>query len=190
MIDAIREATDAALGLNADSLTAVQMMLRTVIVYIVALALVRIGEKRFLGKNTAFDVILGVMLGSLVSRAITNAGQFWEIFAAGGVFVGLHWLLAVITFHSDRLGSLFKGHERKLIEDGDIQWNQMQKSHISEKDLRGALRRNGSVEDPADVKVAYLERSGDVSVLTKKSEPRVVEVTVEAGVQRVRIEIG
>jgi uncharacterized membrane protein YcaP (DUF421 family) len=177
------------LGLHADSLSATQMMLRTVVVYFVALALVRVGEKRFLGKNTAFDVILGVMLGSLVSRAITTASAFHQIFAAGIVFVSLHWLMAVIAFHSDRLGTFFKGHERKLIDDGRIDWHAMRKSHISKNDLLGALRRNGNLDEPEQVKRAILERSGDISVLKKDHEPRIVEVAVASGVQMVRIRL-
>ena len=45
------------------------MALRTVIVYAITLLIVRAGNKRFIGESTAFDVILGIMLGSIMSRA-------------------------------------------------------------------------------------------------------------------------
>ncbi|MCA1734002.1 MAG: DUF421 domain-containing protein, partial [Acidobacteria bacterium] len=78
-----------------------------------------------------------------------------------------------------------------LIEDGEILWDNMRKSHLSEKDLLGALYTNGTVTDPADVKLARFERSGDISVIPreKKKKMRVVEVAVKEGVQTVRIEI-
>ncbi len=41
--------------------------------------MIRIGEKRVLSKNTAFDVIVGMMLGSMITRAI-------------------NWVLAVVAF--------------------------------------------------------------------------------------------
>ncbi len=178
-----------ALGLDADNLSLWQMMLRALVVYVVAVALVRVGEKRFLGKNTAFDVILAIMFGSVVSRAITSASDFFPTLAAGAVLVGLHWLVAVLTFRSDRLGKAFKGSERVLIRDGELQWDEMRSSNITERDLLGALRSTAQLEDPSKVRVAYLERSGDISAIEDTGEPQVVEIQVADGVQTVRIEL-
>src|SRR3954466_14830398 len=119
-----------ALGLDADSLGVVQTALRALIVYFVALAFVRIGDKRVLGKNTAFDVVIGIMFGSVMSRAITNADEFVPILAAGGVLVALHFAVALLTFRSDRIGNLVKGSERALVRDGQIDWDQMAAAHI------------------------------------------------------------
>lgn len=86
------------LGIGQDSITWWQMLLRAVVVYILALAMVRLGDKRFLGKNTAFDVILGVVLGSVVSRAITNSSPFVPTLIAAVTLVALHWSFAWISF--------------------------------------------------------------------------------------------
>lgn len=187
MLDTVWSGVRWALGTDADSLATWQMALRAVLVYGAALAMVRLGEKRFLGKNTAFDVILGIILGSVVSRAVNSTDAILPTVVAGFVLVGLHWLAAVIAFHSDSLGSLFKGHPRILVEDGEIQWDAMRKSHMSERDLRAALRSNARLDDPGEVKIARLERSGEISVLKRDQAPRVVEVSVAEGVQTVRI---
>ncbi len=184
-----RDAVSSLLGLEADTLTAWQMAARAPVVYVAALAMVRLGEKRFLGKSTAFDVILAIILGSVVSRAITGSSPFFATLGAGVVLVGLHWLLAVATFHSDRFGVLVKGTPRELVRDGRILWDGMRKSHVGERDLLGALRANGRLEDPVDVRVARLERDGDISVIERERGPRVVEVAVAEGVQTVRIEL-
>ena len=65
--------TDALLGLDQDELGAGHMALRAVVVYVVALVMVRWGAKRFMGKSTAFDVILGVVLFGTVYPLITEA---------------------------------------------------------------------------------------------------------------------
>jgi uncharacterized membrane protein YcaP (DUF421 family) len=104
------------------------------------------------------------------------------------VLVMLHWLLAFIAFYSDPLGTLLKGAEKILLRDGQPPWRAMRAANISGRDLVAALHLNGQVADPHDVRLARLERSGDISVLTAK--PRIVqEVRVEPGVQIVRIEI-
>lgn len=151
------------LGLNAESLTVGHMALRAVIVYISALIMVRIGEKRFLGKNTAFDVILGIIFGSVVSRAITNPSEFFPILGAGLVLVLLHWLFSVLSFRSDRFGTLIKGSHRVLVANGEIQWDAMRKSNISEQDLMSALRTQANTDSLDQIQEARLERSGDIS---------------------------
>ncbi|MFW6097658.1 MAG: DUF421 domain-containing protein [Chloroflexota bacterium] len=178
------------LGLGADNVALWQMGLRAVIIYIAAIVLVRIGEKRFLGKYTALDVILGFMLGSVLSRAVTgNAPYFETILGAGLGLVLMHWLFAVFSFHSDRFGDIVKGSDRLLVRDGDIQWDAMQSSHISKHDLLGAVRTSAQLDDLARAKEVRLERSGDLSVIERDSEPRILEITVREGVQTVRLEL-
>ncbi len=182
------EFLNAALGLEAEELSVAQMALRTVIVYGFALAFVRLGDKRFLGKNTAFDVVVGIMFGSVISRAITNPGDFLPIVVAAGLMLAIHWLVAVVALRSDTVGELVKGSERRIVVDGEIQWDEMAAAHLTERDLRGALRTQG-VEDAGSVKIAHLERSGNVSVVERERQPEVVDVDVAAGVQRIHIEL-
>jgi uncharacterized membrane protein YcaP (DUF421 family) len=156
------------IGPDDGTLTVWHMATRAVIVYIIALALVRLGEKRFIGKFAAFDVILGFMLGSILSRAVTGSSEFLPTLAAALVLVLLHYAGAVVAFRSDWFGTLVKGHDRTLVENGVIDWSAMRRSHISRQDLLGALRENGRVNDPADVALARLERSGNTSVIRKR----------------------
>jgi uncharacterized membrane protein YcaP (DUF421 family) len=183
------EIINELLGIGSESFTWYQAALRAVIVYAAALAMVRIGEKRFMGKNTAFDVILGVILGSVVSRAINSNERIIPTLLAGFVLVGLHWLMAVISFRSDRLGDLFKGSTRQLVDKGEILWDAMRKSHLSEKDLMGQIRSEGNSEEIASIEKAFLERSGQISVIPASSEPKILEVNVAEGVQTIRIVI-
>lgn len=180
-----------ALGLGAENVAWWQMALRAVIIYIAAIAMVRIGEKRFLGKYAALDFILGFMLGSVLSRAVTGNAPFFETILGGALgLVLMHWLFAVISFRSDRFGDVVKGTTRVLVRDGEILWDAMRQSHISEKDLRSAMRTSAQLESVEPIKEARLERSGDVSFLQRDGEPRIVEIKVEEGVQTVRLELG
>lgn len=166
MLETLWTAINDGLGLDADTLNLGQMALRALVVYVLAVFIVRFGEKRFIGKFSAFDVILGFMLGSIFAGAITGS-PFFPSLAAAAVLVALHFVFAKIAFYSDRFGDLIKGHKRKLIDDGEIDWEQMRKANISRADLLAALRENGPTTDPADVKEAWLERSGNVSVIPK-----------------------
>ena len=174
-------------GTEVESLLWYQAAARAVLVYAIALMLVRVGEKRFMGKFTAFDVILGIILGSVISRAVNSSGSILPTLIASLMLVLLHWLMAVISYKSDNLGSLFKGNARLLVKDGDIQWDTMAKTHISRKDLEGQIRSEANTEDVSSIKKAYLERSGNISVIPSSGEPKILSVDVADGVQTVRI---
>lgn len=177
------------LGIGSQTITWYQAVLRTVIVYIATIAMVRIGEKRFLGKHTAFDVIVGFILGSMISSAINSPVPFWSTLLAGFVLVGLHWLFALITFRWDILDTFLKGASHQLVENGRIDWKLMKKNFITQQDLMQQLRLADGTENLESIKKAYFERSGDISFIKHPSQPRVLEVKVENGVQTVRIVI-
>ncbi len=62
---------------------------------------------------------------------------------------------------------LIKGAEVRLVEDGKIREDDLKKSALTEEDLMECLRLNGGTTNLEDVKAAYLERSGDVSVVSR-----------------------
>ena len=175
------------LGLDVADVGPLQMALRTVLIYAATLAIVRVGSKRFLSQATAFDAIVAIMLGSIMSRAINGSAPFLPTLAAGVILVGLHWLIAAIAYSSDWFGTLVKGNAVLLIKNGDVQEKGMRQTSVSAKDLEEALRIESHVTEPERVQLAYLERNGGISVIPRKSEPRVLEVSVEDGVQTVRI---
>jgi uncharacterized membrane protein YcaP (DUF421 family) len=175
------------LGLDVGNVSAVQMALRTVVIYAFSLVIVRLGSKRFLSEATAFDVIVGIMLGSVMSRAINGSAPFFPTLLGGLVLVGMHWLLGVLAYHVSWFGTLVKGNPVLVIKDGNIQQEGMRRAALSDHDLGQALRLQARATDPTHIKLAYLERNGAISMIPCKQESRIVEVSVEDGVQMVRI---
>ncbi len=176
------------LGLESRDISAVQMGLRAVVVYVVTLLIVRAAKKRFMGRATAFDVILGIMLGSIVSRAVTGNAPFLPALVAAGALLVMHAVFSGIALRWHIFGGLIKGHPRLLVRDGQIDWTALRRAHMTEHDLWEDLRSKG-VTDLKSVAEARLERSGQVSVSKAAHAPKVVEVRVAEGVQTVRIEL-
>lgn len=177
------------LGLDSHELGATQMALRALVVYVSTVAMVRIGKKRFMGRATAFDFILGIMLGSIVGRAITGNAPLFPALAAGAVLVGLHWLFSWMAMRWHGFGRTIKGTSRVLVRDGAADAKGLRKAHMTEGDLWEDLRGKG-VSDLAGVAEARLERSGELSVIKAKSAPRILDIRVAEGVQTVRLELG
>ena len=182
---------DELIGLSKDArqLDVGEMAIRAAIIYTVTLAIVRLGKKRFMGSGTAFDMIVGIMLGSMASRALTGNSPMVPTMVGAAVLVLMHWLFSGIALRWHGFGTLVKGDVQTLVRDGKVDERMMRKVHMTERDLEEDLRSEG-LADPSRVKEARLERNGKLSVIKSQGEPKVVEVEVAAGVQRVRIEIG
>jgi len=191
MLETISHTIQVLLGLGseAEDLTTAQMALRTIIIYIAALVIIRLASRRFLSKASAFDVVVGIMLGSIMSRAINGSAAFWPTIAASAILIGMHWAFAELAYKTGWFGPIVKGDRIVLIKDGEIQRRGMHQASVTRDDLSEAIRLQTRQTDPSRIRLAYMERSGDISVIPYEQEPRVLEVAVEAGVKTVRIEL-
>src|SRR5687767_8590564 len=121
------EFLNGALGLDAknDDLAWSQVLLRALLIYLAGLILVRLSDRRFLGKNSTFDIILGFIFGSMLSRAINGTAPFGETLLAGAGLLALHWIFGLLSFKSHRFGTFVKGSSSKLVEAGRVDWDAM-----------------------------------------------------------------
>jgi uncharacterized membrane protein YcaP (DUF421 family) len=190
MFEAIGDGINYALGLDAKELNSWQMGLRAAVIYFSGWIMVRVaGDRRFIGKHAAFDVVLSIIFGSTLSRTINGSAPFFPTIGAGFVLVGMHWLFAGISFHFPGVEQLIKGSSRVLIRDGEINYKNMQKSHLTHKDLESSLRSQAKLTEASQVKIARLESGGEISVLPQEKQPQVIKLTVEEGVKIIRIEL-
>src|SRR4051812_40686112 len=171
-----------------DPLKLHQAIARAVVVYIAVLALIRIGKSRSIGRISPIDVLLGFILGSLASRGITGHASLSGTVASSAALVATHWLLTLIACQSHWVGNLIKGRSHLIVEEGKTIPESMLRHHISIHDLQEAMRIKG-YDDLSKVREAYKERNGEISVLAKKEQARVIDVAVQGGVQTVRIQL-
>lgn len=166
-MEEVREVAVSIFGSGEGDLTVLQMTLRVFVVYPFLLALVRLGDKRFLGEISAFDFVLAIVIGSVASRAVSGNAAFWPSLAAAVAFVVLHRAIGLIAFRNDRVASWVKGSPRILVRDGEPDLEQMRKAAIGRSDLESALRRRGDGIEIEGVAIACLERNGEISVVPR-----------------------
>lgn len=157
-------------GLDTDLETALKFAIRAVVVFAISVLYVRLGGKRIFDKNSAFDIVAAIMLDSILSRAITDSAPFLPTLVTGAFLVATHRFLAFLSYRSDWLGNQIKGIKTTLIEDGKLVEKNMRSSHITEQDLLSAARSQAQITRLEDIKEAYLERSGDISILPKEDK--------------------
>lgn len=169
-MEALISFADSVFGVTADEISTHHILSRSVVIYIIGIALVRLGNKRFVGKMTAFDFIIAIIIGSLLSRAITEIELFLKVIPGCLLLILMHRLFSFLSAKHEHFGSLIKGKERIVVENGEILKDELYKSNLSEHDLIQSLRLNAQITDIGKVKIARLERNGDISFILKEGE--------------------
>lgn len=151
-------------GLDGDDLGSLQMALRAVLVYGITIVMIRLGKRHFMSHDSGLDLIVGISIGAIVSRAIVGSSPFLPALAAAAALVAAHWLLSLASARWRGVESLLKGEARVLIEEGVVRRDRLRNAHISDDDLWEELRDHG-VRSLGEVERATLERSGRISVI-------------------------
>lgn len=170
MFNTLWEFTRDLLGLDLgpDELAVRHMIWRTAIVFAFAIFSIRVAVRRLLGHNAGFDIIVGIVLGSVLSRAINGEAAFFPTLAASALLVGLHYVVASLTFRYHVLSQLIKGRAHVLVRDGQVDEVALRRCKITFDDLDENLRLNGGLDAMETVGEARLERNGTISVVRKR----------------------
>jgi uncharacterized membrane protein YcaP (DUF421 family) len=162
---------ESLLGLHAspNALTWGQMVARTIIVFLFGVVLIRLADRRFLGRNAGFDVLLAIVLGSVLSRAINGQAPFFKTLAASALLILLHRTVAALSCRWSALSKMVKGQAVVLVRDGRFDSDAMQAADISQDDLEENLRIHANLMSVSEVAEARLERNGQISVVKRRT---------------------
>ncbi|MCE0724040.1 MULTISPECIES: DUF421 domain-containing protein [Legionella] len=145
------------------------ILIRTFIIYIYAIFLIRTGNKRF-HFDTPIDFVLIIIIGAVLSRTINGPSTLIQAMAGSALLIFLHWAFAKLSFKYHTFGKLIKGKPRTLIKDGKIIWAVLEENQISKEDLLEIIRDKLKTDNLDQIKEAYLERTGKISFITKNKK--------------------
>jgi uncharacterized membrane protein YcaP (DUF421 family) len=144
-----------------------EIILRTAVVYVVVLVLLRTAGKRELGQMSPVDLVVILVIANAVQNAMTGGDNS----LIGGV-IAATTLVAVNTAFS-RVGHrvpylqhLFESQPTPLVQRGKPIKRNLERENVEEDELMMAAREHG-IEDLAGVESAYLERDGSISIIPK-----------------------
>ena len=81
-----------------------QMAIRAVIIFLYGVILLRVAGQRAFGQQSALDIILTVLIGSNLSRAMTGGAPFLPTMAASATLTLLYYATVHLTQRSDLAG--------------------------------------------------------------------------------------
>jgi uncharacterized membrane protein YcaP (DUF421 family) len=142
--------------------------LRVSVMYLYALALVRISGKQTLGQLTAMDFIVTLIIGDLFDDVFWVEVPIVQGLVAFAIIIFGHVLVTFISSRSKPFYRLVTSPESLLIEKGRLVQESLQQERLRPEDVQSELRLKGE-EHPREIEQAWLEPSGQTSVIKKPS---------------------
>ena len=144
-----------------------EFILRSFIVYVFMITLLRLTGKRQIGQLAPFDLVLLLVL----SNAVQNAMNGGDNSVSGGMLcavtlVAINWTVGYATYRSKRIEALIEGKPQILIHDGHLYRDIMAREQLTQHELEAALRAAGCAAI-SEVHFAVIENNGQISVRRK-----------------------
>lgn len=148
----------------------IEIVVRTTIIYLVFLLLLRLSGKRQLGQFTLFDIALVLLAANALQPAMTGADQS----VTGGVIIvitifTLNRLVAAARVRVPIVKRLLEFQKTVIGLDGHWIMDTFGQQGIDVADVESALREHG-LERVDQVKLAVLEEDGSISIVPADGE--------------------
>lgn len=141
--------------------------IRSIIIYIIVLIVMRLMGKREIGQLQPFELAIAIMIADLASIPMTDSG----IPITNGIIsiLGLllmHLVISFLNVKSIKAREIICGKPTILIYRGKIDEKALKKERFTINELEERLRGN-NIYNLGDVEYAILETSGQVTVIQK-----------------------
>ena len=138
--------------------------IRTVFLYLVLIATIRMMGKRQIGQMEASEFVVTMLVANLASIPMQDGGiPLFSGIVPILTVLGVELILSALSLKSIGLRKLLCGKPVILIENGRILRENLKKTRVTLDELSGHLREK-DVLDPSAVQYAILETNGNLSV--------------------------
>ncbi len=138
--------------------------LRTIILYLVLIAVIRLMGKRQIGQMEASEFVVTMLVANLASIPMQDSGiPLYSGLVPILTVLGVELVLSTLSLKSVWLRKLLCGKPVILIENGHILQENLRATRITLDELTGHLREK-DVLDLYSVQYAILETNGNLSV--------------------------
>lgn len=163
-------------------------LIRMVILYITAIASVRIMGKRQIGELQPTELVITLLLSEIIAIPIqeTNVPLFNTLIAVF-LLVGFEIFASIFNMKSIKFRNLIQGHPLIVIDDGKIDQKMIKQLRFTIDDLLEALRQK-DVFDISQVQYAIIETNGQMSVLLKPEYEPVTREDLKINPQQTKLQ--
>lgn len=169
--------------------------IRTIILYLLIIAGIRLMGKRQVGELEPSELVLALIIADLAAVPMQDFG----IPLLSGIIpiltlLSITMIISVLSMKSVKFRAIICGRPSIIVENGKLKQTEMKKNRFTVDELMEELRMKG-ITDISTVKYAILETNGQISVLpfSDQKPPSAKDMNVapeEAGLPMVIINDG
>ena len=139
--------------------------IRTLVVYLFLIAVLRLAGKREMGQLSVLDLVLVLVISNSVQNAMVGSNvTVWGGLVAVIVLIATDRALVYMRGRSHRFARFFEGEPTLLVREGQVLEGAMEREGVDRRELQQALREHGYL-DLDEVRLAVLEVDGTISVI-------------------------
>ena len=144
-----------------------ELMLRGALLYLGILLLLRVLPRRTGGEMAILDLIFVLLVAEAATHSLGGYHSVGEGFIVIGTLMACNYLLNVLSYYVPFVEKLISAPAIQIIKNGNLLRRNMRREYLTEEELNDHLRLKG-IEDIAEVKAAFIEGDGKISVVRHK----------------------
>lgn len=149
----------------------IEIVGRSLVVYVAVLAGLRLGGRRELGQLTPFDLVVILLVANAVQNAMVGADTSLQGgLVSAATLLAVNAALARLRLRSVRVRQLVEGVPIVLVQHGELVTANLHREGITEDEVVAAVREHGAIGDLSEVQLAVLETDGSVSVVPMSAD--------------------
>ncbi|HEV2642885.1 MAG TPA: YetF domain-containing protein [Candidatus Elarobacter sp.] len=141
----------------------IEKVVRSIVVYLFLVVILRIAGKRTLGQLTSFDLVVLLLLSNTVQNAIIgNDNSLSGGLLGAAVLIAFNYIVVRTLYNHRKAERALEGGTAVLMHHGQFRDDVMKRQLITHAELMAAARRQG-ITRMSDIRVARLEVGGSVT---------------------------
>src|SRR5690554_709027 len=145
----------------------VTLMVKGTVIYLGILFLFRILPRRTGGEMAMMDLIFVLLIAEAATHSLGGYESITEGFVVILTLMGWNYLINFLSYRSDFVEKMVSASASPIINNGKLLHRNMRREYLTREELMDHLCLEG-IEEIEEVKSAYVEGDGKISVVRKK----------------------
>lgn len=144
-----------------------ELVARGSVMYLGILFLFRVLPRRTGGELAMMDLIFVLLIAEAATHSLGGYSSVTEGFIVIGTLMAWNYAINFLSYHIPFFENIVSSPPLLIIKNGKLFRRNMRREYLTEEELMDHLRMEG-IEKIEDVKSAFVEGDGKISVVSKK----------------------
>lgn len=144
-----------------------ELLVRGTALYFAILVIMRFMPRRTGGELALMDLVFVVLIGNAAANALGDYSAVADGVVLVGTLMAWNYGLNFLSFRYRFVERCVSPPALQVVRDGELLRRNMRREFLTEDELMENLRREG-IDDLKDVKAAYVESEGKITVIGRE----------------------